>query len=59
MINTLKEFKPKIIIETHSNILYKQCNKFLYSLNYELFASLNNQKTKNNNEISENYYWVK
>jgi FkbM family methyltransferase len=58
MINTLKEFKPKIIIETHSKGLFNQCNEFLLDLDYKLYATLN-KRINNGYEISENYYWVK
>ncbi len=35
-INTIKKFKPKIIIETHNKELKKKCNAFLIRLGYKL-----------------------
>jgi FkbM family methyltransferase len=34
--NTIREFKPRIIIETHSKELRKKCHAFLSSLGYSL-----------------------
>ena len=36
-VNTLKTFHPKIIIETHSTELRRQCNEFLENLGYDLY----------------------
>jgi FkbM family methyltransferase len=35
MIETLKKFKPKIIMETHSSELRRKCHKFLTDIGYE------------------------
>ena len=59
MKNILIDYKPKIIIETHSKGLFNQCNNFLLDLNYKLYATLNERNDNNGNLISENYYWVK
>jgi len=34
--NTIRQFKPRIIIETHSKDLRKRCHAFLSSLGYSL-----------------------
>ena len=34
--NTIRQFKPRIIIETHSKELRKKCHAFLSSLGYSL-----------------------
>ena len=34
--NTIRQFKPRIIIETHSKELRKKCHVFLSSLGYSL-----------------------
>ena len=59
MIYILIDYKPKIIIETHSKELFNQCNEFLLNLDYKLYTSLNKRIDNNGNLISENYYWVK
>jgi FkbM family methyltransferase len=45
-IDTIKTFHPKIIIETHSKELRKQCHEFLENLGYDLYFEGRTIKTK-------------
>ena len=56
MINTLIKYKPKIIIETHSEKLYNECAYFLQSLNYKL-VKIQNVRYANNFGIIKESFW--
>jgi hypothetical protein len=36
MREVLLQYRPRIIIETHTSLLKEQCSAYLYSLGYEL-----------------------
>lgn len=55
MINTLMKYKPKIIIETHSEELYYECAHFLQSLNYKL-VKIQNIRYDNFRLIKESFW---
>ena len=44
MINTLIKYGPKLIIETHTSVLFKLCSDFLNKLNYKLIWENNKRK---------------
>lgn len=59
MKNTLNKYKPKLIIETHSDKLWNQCSNFLKDFNYNLIKIQNKRKDGlTNNTVQESFWSV-
>ena len=55
---TIKKYKPKIIIETHTSILYKEVLDFLSNIGYKLYYHDYSTSTKRFDYIANNFYKI-
>ncbi len=57
-VDTIKKYKPKIIIETHSSDLFVRCNKLLSDLDYRIshFGRIIKSKNPGMNRVQNLFY---
>ncbi|MHB8360885.1 MAG: FkbM family methyltransferase [Thermoplasmataceae archaeon] len=57
-LKSIQKFKPKIILETHSSALRKQCNQILESLDYQLNFEGETRKGEGNFDYVTNLFYL-
>jgi FkbM family methyltransferase len=55
---TIKKYKPKIIIETHTSNLYKEVFEFLSNIGYKLYYKDFTATTKRFDYVANNFYKI-
>ena len=58
MREVLLQYKPRIIIETHTSLLKEQCSSFLYSLGYELKHENKGRKGNGSFDWVQETFWI-
>ena len=58
MREVLLQYKPRIIIETHTSLLKEQCSSFLYSLGYELKHENKGRTANGNFDWVQETFWM-
>ena len=58
MREVLLQYKPRIIIETHTSLLKEQCSSYLYSLGYELKHENKGRKGNGSFDWVQETFWI-